>query len=220
MAPSIKIIDKRPGEQHRHNKVYQILGKIGVCAKKVHDGKGAFFVITSDDAIETILNDDSKETFSKEGFDVIPPIEYNSMKTIVVKHLDYMIDSFTDDDIIHSIERLNDWAEVESIYRIPSTSKILKIRLKTQQMTQVALDKGIKILHQYIPKWNIEKELFIRLTPCRNCYKYDHRLKDCKDEKKLRCTFCAGEHRQNECREKESQMHQLWRSTLDPGSSM
>ena len=156
----------------------------------------------SDDAIETILNDDSRETFSQEGFEVIPPIEYNSMKTIVVKHLDYMIDSFTDNDIIHSIERLNDWAQVESIYRIPSTSKILKIRLKTQQMAQVALDKVIKILHQHIPKWNIEKELFIRLTPCRNCYKYDHRLKDCKDEKKLRCTFCAGEHRQNECREK------------------
>ena len=147
MAPSIKIIVKRPGEQHRHNKVNQILGKIGVCVKKVHDGKGAFFVIKSDDAIETILNDDSKETFSQEGFEVIPPIEYNSMKTIVVKHLDYMIDSFTDNDIIHSIERLNDLGKVESIYRIPSTSKILKIRLKTQQMTQVALDKGIKILH-------------------------------------------------------------------------
>ena len=202
MVPSIKIIDKRPGEQHRHNKVYQILGKRGVCAKKVHHGKGAFFVITSDDAVETILNYDSKETFSQEGFEVIPPIEYNSMKTIVVKHLDYMIDSFTDDDVIFSIERLNDWAQVESIYRIPSTSKILKIRFKTQQMTQVALDKGIKILHQYIPKWNIEKELFIRLTPCRNFYKYDHRLKDCKVEQKLRCTFCAGEHRQNECKEK------------------
>ena len=100
------------------------------CSGEVPDGKGAFFVIASNDAIETILNDGSKETFSQEGFEVIPPIEYNSMKTIVVKHLDYMIDSFTDNDIIHSIERLNDWAQVESIYRIPSTSKILKIILR------------------------------------------------------------------------------------------
>ena len=185
MVSAVKIIDKRPGEQHRHNKVYQVLGKIGVCAKKVHDGEGAFLVITSDDAIETILNDGSKETFSQEGFEVIPPIEYNSMKTIVNKHLDYMVDSFTDDDITDSIERLNEWAQVESIYRIPSTSKILKIRLKMQQMVQVALDKGIKIFHLYIPKWNIEKELFIRLNPCRNYYQYDHRLKDCKKEKKV-----------------------------------
>ena len=198
MALAVKIIDKRPGEQHRHNKVYQVLGKIEVCAKKVHDGKGAFYAITSDDAIETILSDGSKETFSQEGFEVIRAIEYSSMKTIVVKHLDHMIDSFTDDEIIDSIERLSDWAQVELIYKIPSTSKILKIRLKTQQKVQVAPDKGIKIPHQYIPKWNIEKELFIRLNQCRNCYQYDHGLKDCKKEKKLRCTFCAGEHSQNE----------------------
>ena len=108
MAPSVKIIDKRPGEQHRHNKVYQVLGKIGVCAKKVHDGKGAFYVITSDDAVQSILSDGSKETFGQEGFEVIPPIEYNSIKTIVVKHLGYMVDSFTDGNIIDSIERLND----------------------------------------------------------------------------------------------------------------
>ena len=125
------------------------------------------------------------------------------METIVVKHLDYMIDSFTDDEIIDCIEIFNDWAEVESIYKIPSASKILKIRLKIQQMVQVALDKGIKILHQYIPKWNIEKEGFVRLNPCRNCYQFDHRLKDCKKGKKLGCTFCAGEPRQNECKEKQ-----------------
>ena len=203
MAPSVKLIDKRPGEQHRHNKVYQVLGRIGVFAKKVHDGKGAFYIITSDDAVESILSDESKQTFSQEGFEVIPPIEYNSMKTIAVKHLDYMVDSFTDDDIIDSVERFNDWAQVESIYRIPSTSKILKIRFKTQHMVQIALDKGIKILYQHIPKWNIEKELFVKLTPCRNCFQYNHRLKECTNEKKLRCTFCATEHRQNECKEKQ-----------------
>ena len=197
-------MDKRPGEQHRHNKVYQVLGRLGVCAKKVHDGKGAFYIITDDFAVESILSDESKQTFSQEGFEVIPPIEYNSMKTIVIKHLDYMVHSFTDDDIIDSVERLNDWAQVESIYRIPSTSKILKIRFKTQHMVQIALDKGIKILYQYIPKWNIEKPHFVKLTPCGNCFQYNHTLKECKTEKKLRCTFCAVEHRQNECKEKQT----------------
>ena len=67
-------------------------------------------------------------------------------------------------------------------------------------MVQVALQKGINVLHQHIPQWSIEKELFVRLTPCRNCYGYDHRLKDCKVEKKVRCTYCAGEHKQNECK--------------------
>ena len=64
MASSVKVTDKRPGEQHRHNKIYQVLGKIGVCTKKMHDGKRAFYNITSDDAVETILSDRSKESFS------------------------------------------------------------------------------------------------------------------------------------------------------------
>ena len=122
------------------------------------------------------------------------------MKTVIVKQLDYMIDSFNDEEIIDSIEHLNEWEKVESIYKIPSTSKILKIRFKTQQIVQVAMDKGIKILHQFIPKWNIEKEVFVRLNPCRNCFQYDHKLKDCKKDKKLRCTFCAGEHCQHDCK--------------------
>ena len=204
MAPAVKIIDKRPTEPHRHHKIYQVLGKLGVCAKKVHDGKGVFFAITNDDVIESILSDVSKEAFRQEGFEVVPPIVYNSMKTVVVKQLDYMIDSFNDEEIIDSIEILNKWAKVESIYKIPSTSKILKIRFKTQQMAQLALDNGIKILHQYISKWNVEKEVFVRLNPCRNCFQYDHKLKDCKLEKKSRCTFCAGEHRQHECKAKQA----------------
>ena len=149
-------------------------------------------------------SDVSKEAFRQEGFEVVPPIEYNSMKTVVVKQLDYMIDSFNDEEIIDSIENLNKWAKVESIYKIPSTSKILKIRFKTQQMAQLALDNGVKILHQYISKWNVEKEVFVRLNPCRNCFQYDHKLKDCILEKKSRCTFCAGEHRQHECKAKQA----------------
>ena len=133
------------------------------------------------------------------GFELVPPIEYNSLKTVVVKNLDYMIDSYSDDEIIESIERLNSWAKVEHVYKIPTTSKLLKVRFQHQQMVQVALQKGINVLHQHIPQWSIEKELFVRLTPCRNCYGYDHRLKDCKAEKKVRCTYCAGDHKQNEC---------------------
>ena len=106
-----------------------------------------------------------------------------------------MIDSYTDEEVMEIIEQLNQWAIVESIYRIPTTSKMLKVRFQNQQMVQVAIEKGIVILHQHIPHWNIEKELFIRLTPCRNCYQYNHREKDCKEAKTIRCTFCAGEHK-------------------------
>ena len=76
---------------------------------------------------------------------------------------------------------------------------MLKIKFTSQQMVQKALTKGIVILHQFIPHYNIEKEIFVHLNPCRNCFAYDHKLKDCMQEKKMRCTFCGGGHKQAEC---------------------
>ena len=198
IAPAVKIIDKRPTEPHRHNKVFQTFGRIGVSVKKVHDGKGVFFAIANEDSLETILSEESKETFQNEGFELVPPNEYNSQKTVVVKNLDYMIDSYSEDEIIESTERLNSSAKVEYVYKIPTTSKLLKVRFQNQQMVQAALQKGINVLHQHIPQWSVKNELFVRLTTCRNCYLYDYRFKDCKAEKKVRYTYCAGDHKQNE----------------------
>ena len=147
MALALKIIDKRPTEPHKHNKVFQTFGKIGVSVKKVHDVKGVFFAITNEHSLETILSEENKITFQNEGFELVPPIEYNSLKTIEVKNLNYMTDSYSDDEIIESIERLNSWAKLECVYKIPTTSKLLKIRFQNQQMVEVALQKP----HQCTP---------------------------------------------------------------------
>ena len=92
------------------------------------------FAITNEDSLETILSEESKVTFQNEGFELVPPIEYNSLKTIVVKNLDYMIDSYSDDEIIESIERLNSWAKVEYVYKIPTASKLLTVWFQNQQI--------------------------------------------------------------------------------------
>ena len=168
-------------------------------AKKVHDGNGVFFAIANEDSLETILSEESKVTFENEGFELVPPIEYNSLKTVVVKNLDYLINSHSDGEIIESIERLNPWAKVVYACKIPTTSKLLKVHFQNQQMVQVALQKAINVLHQHIPQWSIEKERFVRLTHCRNCYRYDRWFKECKAEIKARCTYCASDHKQNEC---------------------
>ena len=199
MAPAIKLIDKTPGEPNRHANVYRTFGKLGITIKKVHDARGAFYVIVSEENLEKILTEENKRECRKEGYEIQAPLEYNSIKTIVVKQLDNMVDSFSDQEIVDSIHELNDWAKVESMYRLPTTSKMLKIRFTSQQMVQTAMTKGLVILHQFIPHWNVEREIFVRLTPCRNCFSYEHKIKDCTVEKKMRCTYCAGEHKQSDC---------------------
>ena len=74
-------------------------------------------MIVSEENIEKILTEENKKECRKEGYELVAPIEYNSLKTVVIKQLDYMIDSFTDQEVIDSIHYLNDWAEVEDLYR-------------------------------------------------------------------------------------------------------
>ena len=200
MAPAIKLIDKKPGQPHRHNNVYKTFGRLGINIKKVHDAKGAFYVIVSEENLEKILTEQNKEECRKEGYELVPPLEYSSLKTVVVKQLDYMVDSFTNREIIESIQELNEWAEVEDIYVLPTASKMMKIRFTSQQMVQTALTKGVVVLHQYIPQWNVEREIFVRLNPCRNCFAYDHRVKDCPEEQRMRCTYCGENHKQADCK--------------------
>ena len=200
MTPALKLIDKRPGEAYRHNDVYGTFGRLGINIKKVHDAKGAFYVIVSEENLEKILTEENKEECRRHGFEVVAPLEFNSLRTVVVKQLDRMIDDYTDEEMISSIDQDNEWAEVEEVYRLPTVSKMVKVRFKSQQMAQMALSKGVVIFNQYIPQWNIEKEIFVRLTPCRNCFAYDHRIKDCPQEQRMRCTFCSEEHKQADCK--------------------
>ena len=63
---------------------------------------------------------------------------------------------------------------------------------------------GLLILNQSIPSRNVEKEIFIKIKPCYNCYQYEHITKDCPHEKMTVCANCASnEHKQNECRSTE-----------------
>ena len=185
MAPAIKLIDKWQGGPNHHHNVCRAFGKIGVAVKKVHDAKGAFYVIVNDESLEKALTQESKDAFRAEGYEVVPSIEHNALETVVTKNLDYMVDSYTDTEIISSIETLNEWAEVESVFKIPVTSETLKSRFQNKQMVQQAMQKGVVILHQYIPLTSVKKEIFVKLVPCRNCYGYDHRDKDCTKEKKV-----------------------------------
>ena len=101
---------------------------------------------------------------------------------------------------MENINQTNQWAEVEEIYRIKTTGRMIKIRFKNTMMANKAAEEGMVIVYQRIPSKHIEKELFVKITPCYNCYRYDHKTSDCKKEKQTLCAFCAGDgHHQQNC---------------------
>ena len=67
-------------------------------------------------------------------------------------------------------------------------------------MANKADKEGMIILFQRIPPKRIEKEIFVKLLPCNNCFRYDHGRKDCKEEKKTLCAYCGSDgHKQSSC---------------------
>ena len=129
------------------------------------------------------------------------PIEFSALQTIVVREVDSMIEEYNEEEIAESIQFLNDWAKVTEIYKFTTTSNLLKVRFKSTSMVQRALKEGLIILNQLVPA---RREIFIKITPCNNCYAYDHDLKNCPKEKVTLCAFCSEEgQKQGACKSKE-----------------
>ena len=102
--------------------------------------------------MEECLKEESKNIFRENGFKITPPIEYNALKSIVVRHLDKVIGEYSDAEIMENINQTNQWVEVEEIYRIKTTGRMIKIRFKNTQMANKVAEEGMVIVYQNILK--------------------------------------------------------------------
>ena len=165
----------------------------------IKEGKGIYYAIVQQEKVEVIIDQNAEQKFQDEGFEIHTPIEYNAMRT-VVKNIDQMIADFTDQEVIDKIQKSNPWAKIESIYRLAQSGRLLKIRFSTIEMADKALRDGLIVLYQKISSSYIEKETFVKLTPCYNCFAYDHKTKECNKPKQTLCSICSSkEHFHNNC---------------------
>ena len=154
----IKIVDRGTRQSKRRTKLWECFGKIGIYPADIKDANGAYYAIVQAAKVEEILEEENKKIFSDENFDVLPPIEFNAMRSVVVRHIDKVIEEYSDEDIIDSIEHSQSWAKVDGIVRIASGGRLLKIRFKSTEMVTRALKEGIVILNQFIPSRQVERE--------------------------------------------------------------
>ena len=104
------------------------------------------------------------------------------MKTIIIKKIDSIIDEYEDQEIKNSIESINEWAKVIEVYKFNTEGKMIKIQFENTAMANRAAKGGIIILNQRIPARRIEKEIFVKLMLCNNCYSYHYETKNCTKE--------------------------------------
>ena len=200
---SVKINDKQPHAK-RKGELYNFLGRHGIFPSKMHAGQGVFFAVILEGDLEKILKKEVVEKAQEKGFEIITPIEYGALKTVIVKEIDAMVDDYNEEEIKESIEMLNEGVKVEQVYKFQTASKMIKVTFTATHMANKAAKEGLVILNQRIPPRRLEKEIFVKLTPCSNCYGYDHDTKNCVYPKKTICAKCSGEgHRQGNCNSEE-----------------
>ena len=201
--PGIRIIDKDTMAGKRRLKAWECFGRIGVNPTDLKDGKDAFYAIVKTEQIEMLLTEDAKKVFQGSRFEVSVPIEYSAMRSVIIRHVDKAVDEYTVDELKINIEDSNEWAKVEEVVKLGQTGRLLKIKFMSTQMALNAINNGMVVIYQWIPPKNIEKEIYIRLTPCYNCYSYNHKTKECQKDKQILCAFCGNEgHKLNQCKER------------------
>ena len=190
----IVIRDKKPGND-RNSKVWEILGTNEIHPWKVNESKSNFIIIIKDEEIEKIINDDVRTQFRNNDFEVSIPPEYNSKRTVMIKGIDKHFDKLEDRKIKESIETRYPHLRVTEVIKIKNGNfRGLKLKFKTIEMAKSVLDKGIIIGNQSFPSHQIEEEIFIPIIPCYNCFKYDHKTRECPIEKQTICSNCSQEH--------------------------
>ena len=154
------------------------------------------------DKIEQIITEEGKHKLLDHKFEINIPIEYNAMRTVMVLHIDKVISDYSNQEIIQNIETTNEWAKVEFAYKLTNNGRMLKICFTTTEMAARAIRDGLVVVYQRIPPRYIEKEMFVKLTPCYNCYSFDHKTQSCEINKQSICAFCAKTgHSQSNCTE-------------------
>lgn len=190
--PSIRVMDLVDGD-NRRKELWKCIGKFQLQAWGIQEGNGMWYITTEEQEYERYFTEEVKYFFITRGFDLLPPAEFNSLRTIVVRQLDVVYRQKTTAEMIGSIEDQNPWTEVEEIAFLPSKAAqgIAKIRLKTWRQAQHALNEGLKIWEQTIPPKYIEQEVFTRIISCSNCFCYQHYVKDCNMPVRKRCAKCG-----------------------------
>ena len=98
------------------------------------------------------------------------------------------------------INNQNDWATVTSVAKFKSTNKVLKIQFERASMVQLATEKGIIVWFQKIPLRKTERDIFIKINVCNNCYSLNHDTKNCTEGKITWCTIYGSHtHKMNNC---------------------
>ena len=168
---------------------------------KVVQSKDAFYLITDNEQAELILKDHVKQFWRENGLEVQTPLELVASRTVLVRGLEWCVAERSENDIKSKIEAgYSDW-QIERVIKIPNNDKAMKVICANVRTSDDILDKGMVLYNQRFSGRSFEREMYINITPCFKCYKYDHITKKCQTPEgyKVCSEYSRQGHRFNEC---------------------
>lgn len=207
MPPIIRLkhLDKQHPVEAR--KVVELAyGKFNVPFTRIFATNEGFKVICRNETdADKILGKDVKPELEKIGLQVIVPPETNARRSIILRQLDHIIGENTPDDIKEELERENSWIKIEEVIKMKNYTHILKLRLEETAMVDKAQQQGILAYNMAISPSQIERENYVHIKTCFNCYQMeDHLTKDCPHTNIKICSECSElGHIYRECKSTE-----------------
>lgn len=204
---SIKVIDHGYAGFTMEEKRCQIWGKVmenNLRVWKLQNGTNyAWYLIPERNNIEPFLTREVKESFQRDNLEIVPPVEADSLRTVMARQVDHQVMHFDNSEIMRAIHEQNEGLRLEDVKKIHTKSGmwLVKLRFESQRMAEHVKEHGILILNQSVPYFMIEKEIYVKTKACLNCFSFEHNRWNCTEPKQFKCTRCAMQgHKRNTCK--------------------
>ena len=198
-----------------------------VFVNKIVENREAFFVITDNRTMDTLLRDTNRQIFAKRGLVIQCPPEYEAARTVLIRNVDSTIRALSEQEIQEHIDK-DLKVKVKQVIKIPNSEHLMKIVFNSTEDADKAVRDGLVIGFQKFQNRNIEKEVFIPVVPYYRCYSYEHQKRNCsKSAQMLKANDIPDvifpdsvirNYKQNMEREKEQESRKRQRSSGEGGT--
>ena len=182
--------------------LWQGLRKAKAFVYKIAQSREAFWLITDGEQAELILKDSIRDFYKERGLEVQIPPEYDSMRTLLMKGVEWYVSEKTELEIKTSIETDHPEWKLDRVVKIPSNDRLMKLVCANVRVANDIMEKGLVVLNQRFSGRSLEKEIYVNVTPCFKCYKFDHTTKKCEAPEEYKvCSSCSKQgHRFDGCK--------------------
>ena len=127
--------------------IWQGLHKAKAFVYMIAQSKEAFWLITDGEQAELILKDSIRKFYEERGLEVQIPPEYGSMRTILVRGLEWYVSEKSEAEIKTFTETSYPEWTLDRVVKIPNNDRLMKLVCSNVRVANAIMDKWIIILN-------------------------------------------------------------------------